>query len=610
MTQFSGTLPLEQTFRFLVRYSRQGPAELIAYSVLHSTGDARRIAVSAALDRTERASLEAIVRVFGEIPADLQTAAIARADVFLPILRQNVRDPDHHVRSNACDFLIRMDDARVAYLFADLLQDAEEDIRKKAQEGLLSLANNYHTLVSCVERGSLSISKQALETKRYALLDALLTALRFYKNHERPEVIAALLSLDPRSDEVLMDILANPLDRRQRLILDILAKATYPRAASFILAMLKNPKTVALGVEILETRSDAAFGRLLMQAPPLFTNARIIASLAQVRIVPWLKNGGARGFPARLAVRAVRYLMATGASAEEKRITLEALAKVNNVALAAAAKFAISAQAHLVRQDRTDAGLVKIEERCPEMRDDEKALEVAGAAPHAGESMLLSDSELFRSFVNAFDTLARADRDAAISGFVSKGIFIRELRKMLGEADPEVVLRVVKVVEWQGCQADIATELSLLTRHPDARVRSSVVRQLGKAGAYDAVKALFDTLADRDRRVLANAIEGLEATGYKQVIRYLEPLLKHPDNRIRANAAKAAWTLGDESAKAVIVDMLKSQKADMRLSALWALRQMGARDEAAIIKDMVTADPDERVRKSAELTLADLESMA
>lgn len=608
MTQFSGTLPLEQTFRFLVRHTRQGVADLIAYSVLHSTGDARRIAVSAALDRPERASLEAIIRVFSEIPPDLQTAAIARADIFLPILRQNVRDSDHHVRSNACDFLIRMDDARVAHLFADLLQDAEEDIRKKAQEGLLSLANNYHTLVSFVEKGSLSISKQALETKRYALLDALLTALRFYKSHERPEIIAALLSLDPRSDEVLMDILSNPLDRRQRIILDILAKASYPRAASFVLAMLKSPKTIALAVEILETRADAAFGRLLTQVPSLFTNARIISALQQVRVVPWLKNGDVSGFPARLAVRAVRYLMATGASAEEKRVTLEGLAKSGSVPLAAAAKFSISALAHLVRQDKIDIGLVKVEQRCPEVKDEEKADEAA--APRARQSLLLSDGDLFRSFVNAFDTLARADRDAAIGGFVSKGILLRELRKMLGDADPEMVLRVIKVVEWQGCQADIATEMALLTRHPDARIRASIVRQLGKAGAYDAVKALFDTLADRDRRVLANAIEGLEATGYRQVLRYLEPLLKHPDNRIRANAAKAAWTLGEESAKTVITDMLKSQKADMRLSALWALRQIGARDEAAVIREMVTADPDERVRKSAELTLADLESMA
>jgi len=609
MTQFSGTLPLEQTFRFLVRHTRQGVADLIAYSVLHSTGDARRIAVSAALDRPERASLDAIIRVFGEIAPDLQTAAIARADVFLPILRQNVRDADHHIRSNACDFLIRMDDARVAHLFADLLQDAEEDIRKKAQEGLLSLASNYHTLVSFVERGSLSISKQALETKRYALLDALLTALRFYKSHERPEIVGALLSLDPRSDEVLIDILSNPLDRRQRIILDILAKATYSRAASFILAMLKSPKTAALAAEILETRADAAFGRLLAQVPALFTNARIISALQQVRVVPWLKSGDASRFPARLAVRAVRYLMMTGASAEEKRVTLETLAKSGNVALAAAAKFSLSAQAHLVRPDKADAGLVKIEERCPEVKDEEKADETA-AAGRARQSLLLSDSELFRSFVNAFDTLARADRDAAISDFVSKGVFLREIKKMLGDADAEMVLRVIKVVEWQGCQADIATEMALLTRHGDARIRASVVRQLGKAGAYDAVKALFDTLADRDRRVLANAIEGLEATGFRQVLRYLEPLLKHPDNRIRANAAKAAWTLGEESAKDVIVDMLKSQKADMRLSALWALRQIGAREEAAIIKEMATADPDERVRKSAELTLTDLESMA
>ncbi len=226
MSQAPPNSPLERTLRLLVESHRPGAAEAIAYSVQNSSGEARRIAVSAALDHQQRIALEGVIRIFHEIPSDLQAASIARADVFLAILRQSVRNPDRQVRANTCDFLIRMDDPRVAYLLADLLQDPAEDIAREAQEGLLALANNYHVFAAEVGRGAITVGKQILDTRRYALLDALLTGLRFYKSHERPEMIEALMSLDPRGDEVLMDVLANPMDRRQQVILDILRTST------------------------------------------------------------------------------------------------------------------------------------------------------------------------------------------------------------------------------------------------------------------------------------------------------------------------------------------------------------------------------------------------
>ena len=136
----------------------------------------------------------------------------------------------------------------------------------------------------------------------------------------------------------------------------------------------------------------------------------------------------------------------------------------------------------------------------------------------------------------------------------------------------------------------------------------SVVRQLGKSGAYDALKALFETLNDRDRRVLANAVEALEETGHKQITRLLEPLMRHPDNRIRANAAKAAWTLGDERGRAVLVEMLGSPRVEMRLSGLWGLRQIGLKEEAEVVRQLSKNDSDERVRNSADMTLVTWEN--
>lgn len=607
--------PFARSLDALVASRRPNASRVLAYAVANCDDEARSLAVQAALDRAERPGLEAIIRIFHQVPPDLQAAALAHADAFLPSLRQHARDSDRQVRANICDFLVRMDDARVAYILADLLQDSWEDTKKKAQEGLLSLAYSYHKTAAQVESGEVDIPRPALETRRYALLDALLTAVRFYDAHERPEMIAALLSLDRRGDEVLIDILANPMDRRRKIILDILETACYPRAISFLLSMLKSTKTASMAIEILETRFDTDFIKALLSSRTLLANTRIASALANVQFVPWLRPGTekASGLPECLSVRALRFLLLTGTAPAEKRSILQKLTKSGNVALASAAKFILAATERRVHRDRIDAGVVKIEQRCPEhlsaqWEPEVTELVVDRVSSKSEAADLLSDGVLFKNFMNSFESLGRSEKDAALKEFASKGILSGQMKKALSDGDAEIVLRAVKVVEYGGCQADVAAELSVLTGHPDPRVRSSSVRQLGKAGVYGALKALFNTLADRDRRVLANAVEALEETGHRQILRLLEPLMRHPDNRVRANAAKAAWTLGDESGRRAVADMLRHPNAEMRLSGLWVVRQIGVREEIDIVKEIAKSDPDERVRNSAGMTIVTWEN--
>lgn len=601
--------PLEKTFRAIVSSRRPNAADVLGFAVLNSTGSTQRLAVEAVLKRAERPALEAVVRVFDRIPPELQQRALESADAFLPVLRQNVRESDRRVRANICDFLVRMQDTRVAHILADLLQDSAEGIKKQAQDGLLLLARNYHLLAIEVESGEADIPRASMETKRYALLDALLTALRFYSSHERPQMIAALLALDRRGDEVLMDILANPTDRRRKIILDILETVCYPRAVRFLISMIKSGKTAALAYEVIETRFDMDFIKAFLCERALLGSAGVRQALSGLDFVPWLRPGTEKAskLPDRLAVRAVRFLLLTGTSSDEQEVILKRLAGLKRVALASAARFVLTALSRQVSRDRIDAGLLKIEERCGPLDAALWEPEIADLVPDrprgAVRSDLMPEEAQFRNFMNSFESLARSEKEATMADFRAKGLLRRETRRALCDTEAEIVLRAIKVVEYAGCQADVSGELAALTNHPDTRVRSSAVRQLGKAGAYDALKALFGTLNDRDRRVLANAVEALEETGHRQILRLLDPLMKHPDNRIRANAAKAAWTLGEEKGRRELADMLKSPRAEMRLSGLWGLRQIGIDREIELVRELAKGDPEQRVRNSAEMTL-------
>ncbi len=602
--------PLERTFKTLVKSRRANAPDVLGFAVLNCTGAERILAIEAALSRPQRRSLEAVLRVFDQVDADLQERAVESAEAFLPVLRQNVKEKDVRVRANVCEFLVRMQDTRVAHLLAELIQDSSEQIRKSAQDGLLSLAHNYHVNMLAVEAGKADISRATLEARRFGLLDALLTALRFYSTHERPEVIAALMALDRRGDEVLMEILANPMDRRRKIILDILEAVSYPRAIRFLITMMKNSKTAAFAHEVIETRFDTAFINALLSQNSLLSSAAVRRALSGIDFVPWLRPGTQKTseLPDVLAVRAVRFLACTGTRHTEQEAIFERLSGQDRPVLASAARFVMTARAKQVSPERIDAGLVKIERSCEEIDApvwepdiDELVPERSPAGPDGSE--LLSESVLFRNFMNSFESLARSEKEAAVGQFRSRGILAREVKSALTDTDAETVLRGIRVIEYAGCQADVATELTALAKHPDSRVRSSAVRQLGKAGAYDAMKALFSILNDRDRRVLANAVEALEETGHRQILRLLDPLMKHPDNRVRANAAKASWTLGDERGRDALADMLKSPRYEMRLSGLWGLRQIGIEKEADLVRSMSRNDAHEQVRNAALMTL-------
>ena len=438
---------LEKSFGAIVASRRPNAASVLGFAVLNSTPATQRAAVEAALERAERPALEAVIRVFDQIPGELQQRALESADAFLPILRQNAREDDRRLRANICDFLVRMQDTRVAHILADLLQDGDEDIKRRAQDGLLSLAHGYHVLTFEVESGEREIPRAALETKRYALLDALLTALRFYSAHERPEMIATLLSLDKRGDEVLMDILANPMDRRRKIILDILESVHYPRAMRFLISMVKGGKTAALAHEVIETRFDMDFIKALLSERALLGNPKVRQALSGVDFVPWLRPGTEKAskLSDRLAVRAVRFLLLTGTAVGELEVILERLAGIDRVILASSARFVLTALSKQVSRERIDAGLLKIEEKCAAIKPalwEPEVCDLVPERPRGGiRSELMPEQAQFRNFMNSFESLARSEKEATIADFRAKGLLQRELRRALSDSEAEIVLR-------------------------------------------------------------------------------------------------------------------------------------------------------------------------
>ncbi len=85
--------------------------------------------------------------------------------------------------------------------------------------------------------------------------------------------------------------------------------------------------------------------------------------------------------------------------------------------------------------------------------------------------------------------------------------------------------------------------LEILAEDPDPRVRAAAVQQLGDSGSHWAVRGLIDALGDAEPEVVLRAIEALEFEGDESVVPNLEPLLDHRDLAIREATRDALESL-------------------------------------------------------------------
>ncbi len=171
--------------------------------------------------------------------------------------------------------------------------------------------------------------------------------------------------------------------------------------------------------------------------------------------------------------------------------------------------------------------------------------------------------------------------------------------------DPQAIDALVKIGEGA------VSELLGVLKDPDARVRASAAKVLGKIGSESEEKAvaiassLVDSLNDPNQEVRRAAAEALGRIGSLAVPKLAEAL-QAEQTVARSSAAEALGQIGADAKEAVPNLVARLQDSDWRVrsAAARALGKIGteAKLEApAIVPPMIQAleDPDPEVRRSA-----------
>ena len=647
---------LRLTFALLARSADKRVEHLLSQALTELDPHIQVGAVETMLARHDRAGLSEAVAETHLLSSHAVNFLVEHVETFLPLLRELVAAPQVQTRANVVDLVCRVNKVKLAYLLVRALDDSEERIVENALTGLEKLTRRYHQQVEAARAGRLELTREELESRKFALIDPLLAKLSPNRARSRvaatspsssedvgrgpfrtgvgsPEVLRRLLELsmglDSRTDDLLYRILINPHDPRSRVVAALLELSSSPQTVSFIVGMLHSRSKRPRALTILERRGEADFVRSLLAIDRLFTEPTLREALSGLRRIPWLESyapvsgdlsstdrtGGpdpeivsVLADPA-LAVRAIHLLVLSGVPAAEvlKGMQLHAsgqpVAEVANTTLEA-----LSARRPLEEVSMALLDMLRnIETSSESSRPGLEKSGVASSMTWLRQGTVVIPGDAFRQFFEQFDRLQPEVRElaAATLSRLDPDLDVR-LREVLSSVDVAARLKAVRIVTALSREHEVEETLLELVEDPDERVRATVVKTLAILDSEPAVRALLTAVTDFDRRVVANTVEAIEASGFPQLVGLMQILAGHVNNRIRANAVKALLQMHSPGAEEALVDMLASPVEMMRLSAVWVLGEVDFPGALDWLRRLAREDPSPRVRQKVAGILEDI----
>lgn len=183
--------------------------------------------------------------------------------------------------------------------------------------------------------------------------------------------------------------------------------------------------------------------------------------------------------------------------------------------------------------------------------------------------------------LGSVDGSVRASLIAALPA-TGKKTFLNEIKKALGDADPEVRIAATwSLVEYDETRA--LTQAAEMLRDPLERVRLNVARAVGQAGGKAALDKLRETLLDENEVgvVKRAAVEGLAASQSARGTDILVDKLE-ADDELQSEIKEGLSNITDSATMKRLIERFKDGSPALRDAISDVFKLMGEHSEEAI----------------------------
>lgn len=141
--------------------------------------------------------------------------------------------------------------------------------------------------------------------------------------------------------------------------------------------------------------------------------------------------------------------------------------------------------------------------------------------------------------------------------------------------------------------------ISSLDGEADPQIISRLTKLIGKLGDSTVLLLLKKFLWHPDARVVANTLEGLGFIYSLDIIPVILPFLNSPDNRIKANAARALYGLNPSLAIEKLTEMVNSEEVFFRDSGTYILSTIADSPCQDLLIELLLRESDTEIIKKA-----------
>lgn len=463
-----------------------------------------------------------ILRRWPDLSGHWKQLVIRREDWLSPAVRQALLGNDLELAKIACAAAAELGDYEIIPVLATVACDKRNAVSPLAAGTLLVLAERLAEEASTPRDYR---NRKDSQLQRAHLLGSLEKGVQAYDQHQRQELIEALLILSSRDNAVVSRVLQEPAERAFAAMMDLLIHSSRPCILRLLLSFLDDPHAPLPALHAVGRRRDITWLRQLCRKVGDEPGVVVRNNLKRIDNIPWLKghqflidaihdcehSGAVRfvtlsGVPRQEALETLAYVL-RGNSLPGKRAASAALADFGGAEASSIVQNSLEdsdpiVRANLAAQLRT-RGIPGSMNRLIDMLDSEHEVERQAARTSLEEFT-------FASYAASFDYLDEESRER--TGQLVRRIDVESaalLRDELCCTSRTRKRRALEMAFHMGLVMQLQDAIANLSRDEDQYIRLEAVRLLGICPTPVSGQVLREALSDSRTLVQEAAKRGL-----------------------------------------------------------------------------------------------------
>ena len=256
---------LETTFDLLIRTENRTAAGLLTTAMDCEDRNIRLRAVSAALERPDKQSREAVFERLDQLDPQIHSILIARGGVLAEAARHSLATDDAAVIEAVCE---RICAARLYDAIAPLMEEmrvCDERHRRSMADAVLQLTDALYSEIRDLHFESEDVQRALLLLRR-RITPVLETGTRLWPDHRCDEVVEAYLLLAKPRDPTLDAILQHENDPVFEAVRRVLESSHRNGIVRLLLGYLSEPQIPRVIREVIAARGDLKFAESLLRS--------------------------------------------------------------------------------------------------------------------------------------------------------------------------------------------------------------------------------------------------------------------------------------------------------------------------------------------------------